>query len=223
MIEKKINFNWQKMSEKFKCKKCGKSIGEHNQYLHDAMCDDCFFEVYFPESYRIYETDVNKLPKICKLNEREDMKFWEFLKSGDFDQERFNKIVKEMEKKIDCTKCRNCCRMLGIVLENDDINRISKYLNLTKEDFISRYLMRNKLNDFEFKDKPCIFLVDNECQIFEVRPEGCRGYPHLDKDVTWRCIQFFSNAEVCPIVFNVLQNAKEEFLEDMYDFENPDI
>ena len=35
--------------EKFKCKKCNKEIGGHNQYCHDRMCNDCFFDTYFPE------------------------------------------------------------------------------------------------------------------------------------------------------------------------------
>lgn len=35
--------------EKFNCRKCGKEIDAHNQYLHDGMCNDCFFDTYFPE------------------------------------------------------------------------------------------------------------------------------------------------------------------------------
>jgi len=35
--------------EKFNCGKCRKEIGRHNQYLHDGMRNDCFFETYFPE------------------------------------------------------------------------------------------------------------------------------------------------------------------------------
>ena len=35
--------------EKFTCRKCGKQIDGHNKYLHDGMCDDCFFKEYFPE------------------------------------------------------------------------------------------------------------------------------------------------------------------------------
>ncbi|MBI2140289.1 hypothetical protein HYU14_05165 [Candidatus Woesearchaeota archaeon] len=31
------------------------------------------------------------------------------------------------------------------------------------------------------------------------------------------------NAQICPVAFNVLENAKEEFLEDIYAFENPDL
>ncbi len=37
------------VEKKFNCRKCKKIIGGHNQYLHDGMCDDCFFEEYFPE------------------------------------------------------------------------------------------------------------------------------------------------------------------------------
>ena len=35
--------------EKFNCKKCNKEIGGHNKYCHDGMCNDCFFDTYFPE------------------------------------------------------------------------------------------------------------------------------------------------------------------------------
>src|SRR3989338_7367016 len=31
------------------------------------------------------------------------------------------------------------------------------------------------------------------------------------------------NAQICPVAFNVLENAKEEFLEDIFAFENPDL
>jgi len=35
--------------ENFCCRKCNAKIGGHNQYLHDGMCDDCFFREYFPD------------------------------------------------------------------------------------------------------------------------------------------------------------------------------
>jgi len=44
---------------RFNCTKCGVVIGEHNQYLHDGMCDDCFFDAYFLVEVEIFETDVN--------------------------------------------------------------------------------------------------------------------------------------------------------------------
>ncbi|MBI4980593.1 hypothetical protein HZC30_03495 [Candidatus Woesearchaeota archaeon] len=42
------------MEEKFNCKKCKTVIGGHNQYLHDGMCDDCFFAEYFPEDAQVF-------------------------------------------------------------------------------------------------------------------------------------------------------------------------
>ena len=53
--------------ERFNCKKCQTVINGHNLYLHDGMCDDCFFEVYFPEEVQVFATDVNELSRICRL------------------------------------------------------------------------------------------------------------------------------------------------------------
>lgn len=203
--------------ERFTCKECGKTIGGHNQYLHDGMCDECFFDLYFPEDAQIYEKDVGKLLQICRKSEKKNMRFKNFLKSGDLDQKRFDIIVKEITEKIDCTTCRNCCKILKTCVSTDDINRIAKHLHMPVDDFIKKYVTKNSEDLVEFKHVPCSFLQeDNTCQIYEVRPQECIGYPYLDKDVTTRCIQFFGNAEVCPIVFNVLENAKKEFLEDIY-------
>ncbi|MBM3309621.1 MAG: hypothetical protein FJY77_05135 [Candidatus Altiarchaeales archaeon] len=39
----------------FKCRRCRIPIDGHNYYLHDGMCDKCFFKKYFPEEdlYRL--------------------------------------------------------------------------------------------------------------------------------------------------------------------------
>jgi len=98
--------------EMFTCKRCGISIGEHNQYLHEGMCDECFFDVYFPEDAQIFETDVRRLPQMCRRDRKENMQFRDFLKSGELDQKRFDTIVKEVTEKIDCITCGNCCKVL---------------------------------------------------------------------------------------------------------------
>jgi Fe-S-cluster containining protein len=187
------------------------------------MCDECFFDVYFPEDAQIFETDIRRFPLICRRNIEENMQLRDFLKSGELDQKRFDTIVKEVTEKIDCTTCGNCCKVLKPSLNREDIKRIAKYLRMTTDTFISCYVTKDSEGGYEFKHSSCSFLQDNNtCRIYEVRPDECKGYPHLDKDITTRCIQFFANAEVCPIVFNVIENAKEEFLEDIYDFMIPD-
>ncbi len=209
--------------EKFSCKKCGLEIGGHNQYCHDGMCDNCFFDAYFPEEAQIVEADPNELAKLCKINEKENMKFWNFLKSDKLDNEIFKKIAKEITEKINCAECANCCKKLKIILNYMDIEKISKHLNVSEKEFISKFLTKNEENEFELKDAPCIFLENNKCRIYDIRPYACKEYPNLDKDVSDRCHQFFNNATLCPIVFNVLENAKEEFLEDIFSFENQDL
>ncbi len=85
--------------EKFNCAKCGIEIGGHNKYLHDGMCDDCFFEGYFPEEAQVIETDIEKIKSHCKSKpiQRENQKFWDFLKSDELDQEEIASIKKDME------------------------------------------------------------------------------------------------------------------------------
>ncbi len=44
--------------ESWNCRKCNIEIGGHNQYLHDGMCDDCYFREYFPEDQAAYEKRI---------------------------------------------------------------------------------------------------------------------------------------------------------------------
>ena len=46
--------------ELWNCRKCNIEIGGHNQYLHDGMCDDCYFREYFPEDHAAYEKRIIK-------------------------------------------------------------------------------------------------------------------------------------------------------------------
>ncbi|MBU1989095.1 MAG: YkgJ family cysteine cluster protein [Nanoarchaeota archaeon] len=205
----------------YDCKKCGKKISAHNKDWHDGMCDDCFNEKYFPEDAQIFETDINEIKEAMKIQEKDNMSFWKWLKEDGLDIERFNKIVKEVTKKIDCTKCGNCCKEISPVLSEEDIKIASEKLNISKDEFIEKYT--KKADKGIVFNLPCPFLKEMRCSIYESRPKDCRSFPNLDKDVSSRCHQFFNNAELCPIVFNVLENAKEEFEQEIYEFENPDI
>ncbi|MBD3204502.1 YkgJ family cysteine cluster protein [Candidatus Woesearchaeota archaeon] len=160
------------------------------------------------QNIRIFETNLQKIQELCELYEYDNWDFRNFLKSGAFSKSEFFLIVKKVQSLIDCKKCSNCCKILKSTLNKKDIKRISSHLNLSEKEFMTNYLKKNKNQEFEFKKKPCIFLKKNKCTIYKVRPENCRDYPNLHKEIVPRTIQFLSNARVCPVAFNVLENAK---------------
>lgn len=174
------------------------------------MCDDCFFEVYFPENLM----NLERIGQIVDEEEDENLRFMNLLKEEDrFDQKEFNEIVREVEKNIDCTACTNCCKVIHPTLADEDARRISAHLHMSKEEFIKKFAVEDEADGLILRELPCAFLKDNKCTIYEARPTACAEYPFLKTNIPWKTIAFFSNARVCPIVFNVLQEAKEYYLE----------
>ena len=84
-----------------------------------------------------------------------------------------------------CKKCGKCCSEIGLPYPAHRLCEIAKFLNVTPEEFIEKYIGKIIEEDGEKrvqisldKVKPCPFLLpDNLCSIYEVRPDGCRLYP----------------------------------------------
>jgi uncharacterized protein len=81
-----------------------------------------------------------------------------------------------------CKKCSNCCTgSPGYVwLDKDEIESISKYLKITKKEFLKKYTrsFKNKISLLENNaNYDCIFLKDKKCSIYNSRPSQCRTYP----------------------------------------------
>jgi Fe-S-cluster containining protein len=107
--------------------------------------------------------------------------------------------------------------MISPMLCPDDMEKISQHLKITKEKFKKEYLKKTMDGSFQFKKTPCPFLQQNKCNIYKVQPKNCKHYLH--NDISLRCIQFFANAEICPIAYNVLENTKIILFEEIYDNE----
>ena len=81
-----------------------------------------------------------------------------------------------------CTGCGQCCTGSPgyIWVSEDEIQAIAHYLDLSVEAFARQYLRRVK-GRFSLLELPksydCIFLKENKCQIYAVRPTQCRTYP----------------------------------------------
>ncbi len=160
------------------------------------------------------ESDLNIIKRNAKIREDENFKFRSFLKGQD--SEKIDQIVYELYEKviedIDCIECGKCCMELEINFQIEEIDRLTKYLKIDKEKFITESTKPDQdadTNTLYLNSKPCQFLKDKKCTIYELRPEQCNSYPHLHKDnFTSRLLGVIENYEICPIVYNVYELLK---------------
>jgi Fe-S-cluster containining protein len=162
------------------------------------------------------ETNPDKIKKLSLAKEGENWGFRSFLKSCEIPVRRIDESVRKfyklVTKKIDCTKCHNCCTENKTVLTRDDVIRISKKLNFSVKDFEKEYLVNTETGEgFIFNRKPCPFLKANTCSIYTFRPRYCVLYPHICQDgFVKRLISVIHNCSICPIVFNIFELLKED-------------
>lgn len=162
------------------------------------------------------ETDLNIIKQNSEIREEENFEFRSFLKGQD--SVKIDRIVHDLYKKvlnhIDCTKCANCCIELETCFQTKEIDRLTKHLNIDKKKFIKQSIKPDQFGDqnkFYLNSKPCQFLTDKKCTIYELRPEECSSYPNLHKDdFNARLIGVIENYEICPIVYNVYELLKQE-------------
>lgn len=85
--------------------------------------------------------------------------------------------------KFKCQNCGTCCKNLSkldscVYLNGDDIKNIASFLNISKAEFIKNYTVkRYEYIVIKSPDKDCIFLKDNKCIIYKVRPIQCQAWP----------------------------------------------
>ncbi|MCK5703212.1 MAG: YkgJ family cysteine cluster protein [Cyclobacteriaceae bacterium] len=160
------------------------------------------------------ELDLDIIKKNAGIKEDENYRFRSYLKgqSG----KKIDKIVQslyaEVLDHIDCTECGNCCIELETCFQKDEIDRLTKELNIDKEEFINQSTNHGEYGEkdkFFLNDKPCQFLKDKKCTIYALRPEECNSYPYLHKDnFISRLFGVIQNYEICPIVYNVYELLK---------------
>ena len=159
--------------------------------------------------------EIPLIEKLARNNESDDNRFRAHLKGKlNLSTVATDLIVKETTEQvwqhIDCRDCANCCKKLPVVVDNADINRLSKRLNISIKEFTHRYTHVTEHGEKQFKTTPCPLLgTDNLCTVYEDRPKACTEFPYLyEKHFTSRSITMLCNTEVCPIVFNVWKELK---------------
>jgi len=148
--------------------------------------------------------------------EKQNNQFRTFLKNRAYADKldaQFLALHKELFADYDCCKCANCCKEYGIILAGDEVKRISAFLGLTEIDFVAKYLKNADADDekpYKFREKPCSFLgVDGHCQIQDCKPDVCNEFPYTDKPGRLSSMYgVIERAEVCPVVFEILERLK---------------
>lgn len=133
-------------------------------------------------------------------------------------EEELMSILEEENRTVfhqfDCLQCGNCCKTTPPIFLKSDVKRISKSLNMPPKIFIKKYLIEDVDGTLIGNGVPCRFLKeDNSCDIYEVRPKACRGFPHMDeKGFKYRNDLNFNNTLICPIALRIVENVKSRLL-----------
>jgi Fe-S-cluster containining protein len=161
-------------------------------------------------------TDLVQIKRLGEQKQGENERFRRHLKRHNFPELRFRRIAEEIEGKIDCRACANCCRVAETDVTGRDILRLSKYLGIKPDRFIEQYTTTSAFEQNEpilrRRETGCIFLEGNDCSIYDARPDTCRDFPHLIRGAgsfESRMWQMIDRATYCPIVYNSLEEFKE--------------
>ena len=113
--------------------------------------------------------------------------------------------------------CSNCCKSGGVVLISvEDVAKISKYLKLSKEDFLKRYTKKdsNKIFLIDQEINDCIFLEYDKCRIYPVRPVQCKTFPfwpqNMKSEKRWNTIM-----DECPGIGEGKEYTRQD-IEDIF-------
>ena len=154
------------------------------------------------------ESELQKAQNMHKENRKliEQLKRW---KRKDLDK-LFLEAHETVFSGIDCTECANCCKALGPKVNNRDIERIGKRINMRAGKVRKNYLGVDEDNEFIFNRLPCPFLGDdNLCGIYEARPKACEEYPHTDYPNMQKKLNItLKNSLICPAVYRMLNHIR---------------
>lgn len=157
--------------------------------------------------------NLDRYKELAQQKQAEHRKFLAQLKKKP--PKNLDKMVQEVHrevfKEIDCTACANCCKSLGPLFTEADIERISKHFRMKLSAFEAMFLQVDEEGDKIFQSMPCPFLGDdNLCSIYDVRPKACREFPHTDRKKIYQINHLtLKNTLFCPAAYLFVEKLKD--------------
>lgn len=167
------------------------------------------------------ETDHKRIETLSQKNANANLAFANYLTTlnPEMVEERIKQVAAEVTAAVDCTACAKCCKALIIAPDYADVSLLassqcaSNGEPMTTGEFKKKYMRVDFEGDLVFKQRPCPFLKNSRCSVYEVRPKLCRKYPYLDQGGVLKDLnRVLRNVSVCPIVFNTFERLKDEFI-----------
>lgn len=116
----------------------------------------------------------------------------------------------KIASQINCTTCGNCCKNLMINVEENEAENLCQHLHITRQQFDEQFIEKGSNGMMLINKIPCHFLHQNKCTIYNNRFEGCKEFPALHlPNFNQRLFSVFQSYEICPIVFNVVEELKK--------------
>lgn len=126
----------------------------------------------------------------------------------------------EQGLRFSCTSCGECCRLPGgkVRISSEEIETISGYLSLDRQSFLRENALQDE-QGWALEDEDhsaCIFLQDDLCSIYDVRPEQCRTFPfwpeNLKSAYRWKQLKSY-----CPGIDYGILHSREEIRAHLQD------
>src|SRR5579883_1063368 len=92
-------------------------------------------------------TDLVQIKRLGDKKEPENKRFRAYLKRHHQRNPRLRRIAEEIETQMDCTSCANCCREGEAGVTNHDIDRLAKFIGVSRQEFRERFTMRASDNE----------------------------------------------------------------------------
>jgi len=160
-------------------------------------------------------TDLVQISRLGRQKRNENFRFRAYLKNHRHSDRRLRRFGEDIEAQIDCTTCANCCRVSEVGIMDRDVEKLAKFIGVSKEEFLRDSTGRDESNALILKrtEAGCVFLKDNLCTVYEARPQNCANFPHLVRgsgSIASRMWQFVDRTEFCPVVYNWMEKVKED-------------
>lgn len=125
--------------------------------------------------------------------------------------QRLEEVHDAVFEQIDCLQCGNCCKTASPIFNKTDVARIAAAMGIKPSELETTYLVADPEGDLVPKTMPCPFLNgDNTCQVYEVRPKSCRGFPHTNHRDSWeRHALLAKNTFTCPAAYHIVERISQ--------------